>query len=560
MRPRSRRRAATMQPAATNCSGGIATCSTHFPGRLREDLRPRSALPAGHRAAPARRSRSSAARASTITTSTTSDDLAGVDAARRRPTIIPPDGTDPGTPLTTCPRFHDRYCGNPADQVGDQGEATLDVQRAGSVAPGATIKLIVSAKTELGRRHQHRDRLRDRQRSGAGEDPQHQLHSRARPTTAARSPNRLDEFFAQAAAEGISVFVASGDAGVAGCASLDAAPHAGRAEQHQCACARRNTSPASAAPSSPTQQNPDRVLVARRTARISSQRSATSPKARGTSRSTATAIRSSRRPAAASAPIFRRRHGRPAPACPARRPLHARRLARTRRRAKVISPAWPRRAVRAHRHAGPIQFHRGRRHVGVDAEHGRHRRAPEPEDGHGAGQPQSAALCARGEHGRGGVPRRHGRQRAASRAARVAVPSLCNNSTPGPSGLTGGLAGFMVGTGYDDATGLGSVDATNLITHWSGYERVVQSRSGGPHRLLVQPGASGQGIVMQVMPDFYGAGQGLLFGGWFTFDVTAAGGQRWYSVQGAVSDRRARRRCRSTSPKAATSTRRRPSA
>ncbi len=40
---------------------------------------------------------------------------------------------------------------------------------------------------------------------------------------------------------------------------------------------------------------------------------------------------------------------------------------------------------------------------------------------------------------------------------------------------------------------------------------------------------------MQVMPDFYGTGQGLLFGGWFTFDVTAAGGERWYSVQGAVS-------------------------
>jgi hypothetical protein len=37
------------------------------------------------------------------------------------------------------------------------------------------------------------------------------------------------------------------------------------------------------------------------------------------------------------------------------------------------------------------------------------------------------------------------------------------------------------------------------------------------------------------MPDFYGTGQGLLFGGWFTFDVTAAGGQRWYSVQGTVT-------------------------
>ena len=49
------------------------------------------------------------------------------------------------------------------------------------------------------------------------------------------------------------------------------------------------------------------------------------------------------------------------------------------------------------------------------------------------------------------------------------------------------------------------------------------------------PATSGQGVVMQVVPDFYGAGEGFLFGGWFTFDVTAAGGQRWYSVQGQVS-------------------------
>jgi hypothetical protein len=44
------------------------------------------------------------------------------------------------------------------------------------------------------------------------------------------------------------------------------------------------------------------------------------------------------------------------------------------------------------------------------------------------------------------------------------MPSMCNNSTPGPSGLSGGLAGFSLTTGYDQATGLGSVDVANLIS------------------------------------------------------------------------------------------------
>jgi len=40
---------------------------------------------------------------------------------------------------------------------------------------------------------------------------------------------------------------------------------------------------------------------------------------------------------------------------------------------------------------------------------------------------------------------------------------MCNNSTPSPSGLANGLAGFLVGTGYDEVTGLGSLDAANFL-------------------------------------------------------------------------------------------------
>lgn len=44
----------------------------------------------------------------------------------------------------------------------------------------------------------------------------------------------------------------------------------------------------------------------------------------------------------------------------------------------------------------------------------------------------------------------------------------------------------------------------------------------------------GQGVVMEVQPAANGNGAGTLFGGWFTFDVTATGGQRWYTAQGEI--------------------------
>jgi subtilase family serine protease len=45
----------------------------------------------------------------------------------------------------------------------------------------------------------------------------------------------------------------------------------------------------------------------------------------------------------------------------------------------------------------------------------------------------------------------------------TATPSMCNNSTPSATSLTGGLAGYAVDTGYDLATGLGSLDVTNFL-------------------------------------------------------------------------------------------------
>lgn len=50
----------------------------------------------------------------------------------------------------------------------------------------------------------------------------------------------------------------------------------------------------------------------------------------------------------------------------------------------------------------------------------------------------------------------------------VASPSMCNNSTPGEGTLLGGLAGYPVGDGYDQATGLGSLDVANFLAAASG--------------------------------------------------------------------------------------------
>src|SRR5690606_29201523 len=42
----------------------------------------------------------------------------------------------------------------------------------------------------------------------------------------------------------------------------------------------------------------------------------------------------------------------------------------------------------------------------------------------------------------------------------IHIPSLCNNTMPGIDGLEGGVVGYRVGTGYDLATGLGSLNAS----------------------------------------------------------------------------------------------------
>ncbi len=55
----------------------------------------------------------------------------------------------------------------------------------------------------------------------------------------------------------------------------------------------------------------------------------------------------------------------------------------------------------------------------------------------------------------------------------VSTPSMCNNSTPGPNGLAGGLAGYQLTTGYDQVTGWGSLDVANFVNAWSGSTQAI---------------------------------------------------------------------------------------
>ncbi len=82
---------------------------------------------------------------------------------------------------------------------------------------------------------------------------------------------------------------------------------------------------------------------------------------------------------------------------------------------------------------------------------------------------------------------------------------------------TGGTPTYLVTTSYASAPSV-NLDQRGLTGSW--YE----------------PTTSGQGLIVEVSPDVNGAGNGFLSAGWFTYDVTAAGGQRWYTLQGSVSN------------------------
>ncbi len=65
----------------------------------------------------------------------------------------------------------------------------------------------------------------------------------------------------------------------------------------------------------------------------------------------------------------------------------------------------------------------------------------------------------------------------------INTPSMCNNSIPSSTGLTGGQAGFPVTAGFDEATGLGSLNVSNFLSAWTN-DNAIQPASISPAPLV----------------------------------------------------------------------------
>ncbi len=52
----------------------------------------------------------------------------------------------------------------------------------------------------------------------------------------------------------------------------------------------------------------------------------------------------------------------------------------------------------------------------------------------------------------------------------ASVPSMCNNSIPSSTGLNGGQPGFLVTPGYDEVTGLGSLNVSTFLDNYTGVK------------------------------------------------------------------------------------------
>ena len=127
-------------------------------------------------------------------------------------------GVDPGPALTAPPS-------GSSSTLAGQEEATLDVVRAGSVAPAASLLLVVASPAGSD--------------NGIGADAQYLVNSTPVPAQvmsisfgaceSSAGPSGVafwNTLFQQAAAEGISVFVSSGDSGASGCDVAFSAPPA----------------------------------------------------------------------------------------------------------------------------------------------------------------------------------------------------------------------------------------------------------------------------------------------------------------------------------------------
>lgn len=114
---------------------------------------------------------------------------------------------------------------------GEEGEADLDVQWSGAVAPNATIKFVISKSTtttdgvDLSAQYIVNNNLAPVMSTSFGQ---------CESVMGSSEMSFYNNLWSQAAAQGITSFVSSGDSGAAGCSSPDASRGSGKAVSGLC--------------------------------------------------------------------------------------------------------------------------------------------------------------------------------------------------------------------------------------------------------------------------------------------------------------------------------------
>ena len=358
-------------------------------------------------------------------------------------------GVDPGPALTAPPSS-----GGP----GGQGEATLDVLRAGSTANGAQIKLVVATS----------------QSGGIGVDAQYLVQTTPLPAqvmtisfgaceseAGASGVTFWDSLFQQAASEGVSVFVSSGDAGASGCDSNFATP-----------------------PAAPAANSPNYICSSSYATCVGgTEFNDTGDPSQYWSASNSSALGSATSyipEGAWNEPL----NDNSEPQAAASGGVSS----------IIATPSWQTGTgvptARKGRYTPDIAFSASA-HDGYFACFAAAGASCVPNTqgeyefeyffGTSAAAPAMAGIAAildaSGNAGQGNLnPQLYSLAATAPSVfhdvtvatsgvsgCTVDTPSMCNNSIPGPTGLTGGQAGYLVNDGYDEVTGLGSLDVQKFL-------------------------------------------------------------------------------------------------